>query len=99
MALTEIRYLHPNRLNQLHRALPVVVPNELLDLLAVLVVLDELNHRRFGDLGAVMLEAETQHFQIGQVRALRKLLMVQQLIVGFLFYRCLDAVRRTQPFQ
>jgi hypothetical protein len=67
VALAEVGHLQPDRLDQLHRALRVVVPHQLVDLLAVLVVLDELDDRCRGQLGAVMLAAKAEHAQVGEV--------------------------------
>jgi hypothetical protein len=39
----------------------VVVPYQLVDLLAQLIVLDELDDRRCGELGAVILAAKAEH--------------------------------------
>jgi hypothetical protein len=74
----------------------VVVPDQLVDLLPVLVVLDELDDRSGGQLSAMMLATETEHAQIGEVRSLCELIVIEQLIVRLLLDGRLDAIRCTQ---
>ncbi len=84
---------------QLHRALSVIVPHQLVDLLTVLIVLDELDHWRCSQLGAVMLTAKAEHTQVGEGLPLRELIVVEQLLISFFLDRCLDAVGCAQSLQ
>jgi hypothetical protein len=79
--------------------LRVVVPHQLIDLLAALVVLDELDDRCRGQLGAVMLAAKAQHAQVGEVVPPRELIVVEQLVVGLFLDRGFDTVRGAQSLQ
>ena len=62
----------------------------------VFVVLDELDDRRGCQLRAVKLPPKAKDAQVGEVRTLRELVVVEQFVVGFFFDRGLDAVRGAQ---
>ena len=73
----EVGYLLPDRLNQLNWALCVIVPDEFVYLLAVLIILDELDDRSSGQLGAMLLLAYAEYSKVCKSVPLSKLVMIQ----------------------
>ena len=93
VALAEIGHFQPDSLDQFHRIQGVVVPHELVDLLALVVVLDELDHRGGGQLRTLMLLPDAQDAQMGQVAILHEQVVIKQLVIGLFLDGRLDSVR------
>jgi len=96
VTFAEIRDFQPDGLNQFHRVQRVVIPHQLVDLLAVLVVLDELDYWRRGQLRTLLLLSQTKDAQVSQVVTLRELIVIEQLVIGLFLDGRLDSIRCPQ---
>ena len=94
VGLAEVGDALPHRVDQLDRREGVVVPDVLGDLDAPLVVLEGLDHGRRAQPRPVGGGAQQQHAEVGQHLTAGEAVVVQQLVVGFLAHRGLDAVGR-----
>lgn len=86
----------PDRIEQLDRREGVVVPHVLGDFDAPLVVLEGLDHRRGAEPRPVTGRAQQQHAEVRQPVAAGEAVVVEQLVVGLLAHRGLDAVGGAQ---
>ena len=96
VTLAEVGDLQPDRLDQLHRAKRVVVPHQLVHLLAALVVLDELNNGCSRQPCTIVLSTQAQNAQVREKATLGELVVIEQFVVGLFLDGCLDPIRCPQ---
>ena len=86
LLVDQLWHLQPDSLDQLRGTLGVIVPHQLVDLLAMIVVLDELDDRCRGQLDTVMLATKAEHAQVGEGLSLRELIVIMQGVLSALLH-------------
>ena len=70
----------------------MIVPAELVDLDALVVVADRLDYGCCAQLGAVETQAKQKHTQIGEQIAAGEGVVIKQFLIALLLHRGLDPI-------